>query len=104
MTAVLLGFGMKIDWSTLTVIEPARQGLLVTNRLLEDAAICRELLDHEKLIDPENGVEYLLNFLCGYFLKGTQNVFLCRFLAFFYHRRGNNGLVTFISKLKLRAS
>ena len=63
------------DGTTLTVIEP---DTLLKNRLVEDAARYRELLDNEKLLDPENGVEYFLNFLRGYFLKGTQNVLIYR--------------------------
>ena len=62
------------DWITFTVIEPARQGPVLKNRLVADAAVYRELLDNEKLIDPENGVECIPNLLRGFFLKGAQNV------------------------------
>ena len=55
------------DWMTFTAIEPARQGPLLKSRLVEDAAIYRELLDNEKFIDPDSGAEYLSNFLRGYF-------------------------------------
>ena len=76
------------DWMTFTVIEPARQGSLLKNRLVEDAATHRESLDNGKPIEPDNGVEYFPNFLRGYLLKGTSNVFLYRFLSLFNHRRG----------------
>ena len=36
---------------TLTVVEPARQGPLLKNRLVEDATIYREVLDNERFID-----------------------------------------------------
>ena len=92
---------MVRDWVTFTVIEPARQGPLLKNRLVEDAAIYRELLDNEKLMNLDNGVEYILNFLRGYFLKGTSNVFLYRFLSLFNHCRGNSEFVTFISRFEI---
>ena len=76
------------------------QDLVLKNRLVEDAAIYRNLLDNEKLIDPDNSVEYFPSFLRGFFLKGTQNVFL----ILFSHRRSNAEFVTFISRQRLQAS
>ena len=89
------------DWCTFTVIEPERRGPLLKNRLIDEAMCYRELLDNEKLVDGDTGVDYFLNFLRGYFLKGVQNVFLYRFLSFFNHRRGNGEFITFISKFEI---
>ena len=72
MTAVLIGFGMK-GWSTFTVIEPARQGPLLKNRLVEDAATHGQLLDNERLIDSETSVEYFLTLLRGYLVSFLQS-------------------------------
>ena len=83
--------GLVRDWITFTIVDPTKKSPLLKNRLVEDV-----------LIDPENGVEYFLNFLRGY-LKDTQNAFLCRFLSFFNHRRGNGECVTFISKLEIHS-
>ena len=89
------------DWCTFTVIEPHRRGPLLNNRLTDDALPYRELMSNERLIDPDSGVDYFLNVLRGYFLKGSQNVFLFRFLSFFNHRTGNGEFITFISKFEI---
>ena len=89
------------DWCTFTVIEPHRRGPLLKNRLTDDALPYRELMSNERLIDPDTGVDYFLNFLRGYFLKGSQNVFLFRFLSFFNHRRGSGEFINFISKFEI---
>ena len=60
------------------------------NRLTHDALIYRELLENNRLVDPTNGVEYFLTTLRGYFLEGSQNVFLY-----------TGEFVTFISKFEI---
>ena len=53
------------DWVTFTQADAHRQGLLLKNRLTHNALICRELLDNNRLVDPDSGVEYLLTTLRG---------------------------------------
>ena len=72
MTAVLVGFGMK-TWYRIGLhprLEPSRQGALLKNRLVEDAAIYRELLDNAKRMDPDNGVEYFSQLPSRILLEG----------------------------------
>lgn len=52
----------------------------------------RKVLDNNSLTEADCGVEYL------YFLKGSQNVFLYRFLCFCNHRRRADEFVAFGSK------
>ena len=86
------------DWVTFAQVET--QGPLLKNQLTHDAPICRELLDNNRLVDRDNGVEYFLTTLRGYVLKGSQNV-LYRFLSFFNHRRRTGEFVTFISAFEI---
>ena len=67
------------DWVALTTIEPARQGPSLKTRLSGIAEKYKELLDNERLRDPDQGVEYFKRFLRPYFVKGVQHVYLYRF-------------------------
>ena len=51
------------DWVALTTIEPARQGPSLKTRLSGIAEKYKELLDNERLRDPDQGVEYFKRFL-----------------------------------------
>ena len=51
------------DWLSITSIDkPERHGPLLKSRLTADATMyrVRELLDNDRLKDPENGVNYFL--------------------------------------------
>ena len=48
------------------------------SRLIDVAAIYRNMLDLNLLQDPANGIEYLKKTLRPYFVKGSANVFLYR--------------------------
>ena len=50
------------DWVALTTIEPARQGPSLKTRLSGIAEKYKELLDNERLRDPDQGVEYFKRF------------------------------------------
>ena len=47
------------DWCDITELDPEKRGPALRNRLIEDAAPQRALLDREKLKDPLEGVNYL---------------------------------------------
>ena len=72
------------DWVALTTIEPARQGPSLKTRLTGLAERYKELLDNNRLKDPEQGVEYLKKLLRPYFVKsfcfdgGAQATRQCR--------------------------
>ncbi len=46
------------DWIDITTLEPSRRGPSLKNRLFEEAAVYKPLLDRERLKDPEDGVQY----------------------------------------------
>ena len=90
------------EWVTLTSIEkPEKWGPLLRSRLIDDAAIYRNMLHPALLQDPVNGVEYFKKTLRPYFVKGSTNVFLYRLLTFFNCRRGNQEFIQFISKFEV---
>ena len=89
------------DWCTITTTERTKWGPLLKSRLTGDALMYRELLENGRLSDPAEGVTYFKKTLRQYFLKGTQNVFLYRFLTFFNHRRHNAEFVTFVSRFEI---
>ena len=76
-------------------------GPLLRSRLIDDAAIYKNMLDATLLQDPVKGVEYFKKTLRPYFVKGSTNVFLYRLLTFFNCRRGNQEFIQFISKFEV---
>ena len=89
------------DWVALTTIEPARQGPSLKTRLTGLAEKYKELLDNNRLKDPEQGVEYFKRFLRPYFVKGVQHVYLYRFLQLFKTWRGSKDYVTWITDFEI---
>ena len=89
------------DWVALTTIEPARQGPSLKTRLTGLAEKYKELLDNNRLKDPEQGVEYFKKFLRPYFVKGVQHVYIYRFLQLFKTWRGQKGYVTWITDFEI---
>ena len=89
------------DWVALTTIEPARQGPSLKTRLTGLAEKYKELLDNNRLKDPEQGVEYFKRFLRPYFVKGVQHVYLYRFLQLFKTWRGAKDFVSWITDFEI---
>ena len=89
------------DWVALMTIEPARQGPSLKTRLTGLAEKYKELLDNNRLKDPEQGVEYFKRFLRPYFVKGVQHVYLYRFLQLFKTWRGAKDLVSWITDFEV---
>ena len=85
------------DWIMFTAVDTARQGPLPKNRLVEDAAMYRELLDNENSqIQKQEWSREFSQLPTRLFLERWPGCFLYRFLS---HRRGNGEFVTtFISK------
>ena len=78
---------MLQDWIEMTDEKPEKHGILVKQRLIGDAEHFRALLDNEKLKDPENGVKYLKDIIRPNYVKGSQQLFLWRFLQLIGMRR-----------------
>ena len=76
------------DWLDFTVVAEEQRGPWLRHRLAGEAIVYKPMMDREKLKDKENGVQYFMDFLRPYFLKGVQNVFLYRLFQFMKLRRG----------------
>ena len=64
------------EWVDLTVINPEKQGPNLRNRLIEDAQMYKAMLDRNRLMDPNNGVQYFKDTLRKHSVKGKEHVFL----------------------------
>ena len=73
---------MVEDWSDLTELHNDKRGPALKSRLEGPAATYKHYLDRTKLKE-DNGVEYFLNTLRPFFVKGTNSVFLWRFMQIF---------------------
>ena len=86
------------EWVDLTTIADEKRGPNLKNRLVEDAQMYKPLLDRERLMDPDNGVQYFKDTLRPHFVKGKEHVFLWRFLLFFRSYRGNQDMTRWIGR------
>lgn len=59
------------------------------------------MLDNERLRDPDDGVQYFLRTIRPFFVKGTNHVFLWRFLQFFKTYRGSMEIVHWIGRFEI---
>ena len=69
-------------------MEARRRGPAIAARLSGRAEIFKEILDRERLRDPETGVDYFLATLRPFFVKDLQSVFLYRFFQILRCNRG----------------
>ena len=88
------------DWETLTELDVKKRGPALKNATYGMANLPKKTLEREKLVQ-EDGVEYLLNKLRPYFLKGKTNVFLFRMKVFMLQRRGRMDFSEWIIKWSL---
>jgi len=89
------------DWLDITILSAEKHGPALKQRLGGEAAIFRPLLDREKLKDPDNGVQYLMDTLRPKFVKGVQNIFLFRLMQFLKFRRGKLEINRWLAKYAL---
>ena len=86
------------DWLDVTELTPRRRGPALKNRLEEDAAVHKPMLDRDELKDEHTGVEYFKRTMRPFFVKGNQSVFLWRFFQLFRFHRGNGDFLKWIGK------
>ena len=77
------------DWVELTEEPPEKQGIIVKQRLIEDAEYWKPLLDKAQL-KTKNGVRYLKDTLRPHYVKGAALLFIWRFLTLINLRRPRN--------------
>ena len=77
------------NWLDVTELEPEKWGPALRNRLEGEAAAYAPLLYSDALKIPDGeGVNYFKRHLRQHFVKGSQSVFLWRFLQLFKSYRG----------------
>ena len=89
------------DWLDITELDKEKQGPALRNRLEGNALQFKRLLDRELLRHPVNGVKYFKDILRTKFVKGLHNVFLYRFLYIVRFNRGNNDMLTWLTKFEI---
>ena len=87
------------DWVDVTELSAERQGPALKSNLVEDALVCRELLDRDALKNAATGVTYYKNFLRTYFVKGAQTTFLWRFFNIFKFYRGQRDIRAWLTRM-----
>ena len=85
----------------ITELEPEKRGPTSRNRLEGDALQYKRLLDRDMLRDPNEGVNSFKRFLRPHFIKGAQNVFLCRVMQFMKFNRGTVDLQKWMTRFQL---
>ena len=90
------------DWcDNITELEEEKRGPALRNRLEGEAAVYKRVLDRDALRDPQDGVSYFKRTLRRHYIKGSQNVFLYRFIQFMKYSRGTQDLQTWITKFQI---
>eukprot|EP00435_Cladocopium_sp_Y103_P057054 s30_g19.t1 len=88
------------DWCDITGLEPEKRGPALRNRLEGDAAYKR-LLDRDRLRDANEGVDFFKRTLRPHFTKGSQTVFLHRFMQFMKYNRGSVDLQRWMTRFQI---
>ena len=89
------------DWIDITTLDVPKQGPALRNRLTDEAAIYKSILDRERLKTPA-GVRYFISTLRPEFIKGVQHIFLYRLIQFFNQRRQNLDIHRWIAKYEIQ--
>ena len=93
------------DWCDITELDEDKLGPALRNRLEGEAAVYKRLLDREKLRQPPGaGVAYFKRTLRPFFVKGSQTVFIYRFMQFTKFNRGNTDLLKWMTKFQINAN
>ena len=92
------------DWCDITELDEDKLGPALRNRLEGEAAAYKRLLDREQLRQPAGaGVAYFKRTLRPFFVKGSQTVFMYRFMQFTKFKRGNTDLLKWMTKFQINA-
>ena len=89
------------DWIDITTLDVPKQGPALRNRLTDEAAIYKSILNRVRLKTPA-GVRYLITTLRPEFIKGVQHIFLYRLIQFFNQRRQNLDIHRWIAKYEIQ--
>jgi len=90
------------NWLDVTELEPEKWGPALRNRLEGEAAAYAPLLDRDALKQLNGaGVEYFKRELRVHFVKGSQSVFLWRFLQLFKSYRGQQDMLRWLGRIQV---
>ena len=90
------------DWCDIAELDDEKRGPALRNRLDEDAAINKKILDRDSLKSKEDGVTYFKRTLRPFCVKGSVNVFLHCFQQFMNLRRGSSDLMKWMSRFQIQ--
>ena len=88
------------DWEETTIMEPAKRGPSLRNRLRGYPATFRRIFDRDKLCEAD-GVAYFMRTLKKEFIRDAPRVFMWRLLGFFRLRRGKDDIVSWLTRYNL---
>ena len=91
---------MVADWVDITQVEEAKRGPSLKARLTGPAREYRHELDRNELRGP-GGVQYFLDTLRVYFVRGRESVFLYRLFRFLYFKRKGMDMGPWLVKYSL---
>ena len=79
------------EWEDITELDQEKRGPALRNKLCDDAAYIKPLLDREKLIYKDDGVKYFKRTVRPYFIKNNESVFMWRLFQLFslYRKSGD---------------
>ena len=92
------------DWCDITELEDEKRGPALRNRLEGEAAVYKRVLDRDSLKanePPGAGVDYFKRVLRPYFVKGSTNVFLYRFMQFVRFNRGSADMMKWMTRFQI---
>ena len=92
------------DWCDITELEDEKRGPALRNRLEGEAAVYKRVLDRDALKanePPGAGVDYFKRVLRPYFVKGSTNVFLYRFMQFVRFNRGSADMMKWMTRFQI---
>ena len=86
----------------MTDLEQEKVGPALRKRLEGERSVYKRLLGRDELRQPNGrGVEYFKRTLRPHFVKGTQTVFLYRFMKFMQNSRGNSDLMKWMTRFRI---
>ena len=78
------------EWADITTVPEEKRGVTLRSALVGQAAVYKDLLDRNQLLEKYTGVDYFLSVLRTKLIKGASNIFLGRLISFMRLHRGKN--------------
>ena len=89
------------DWLGITTLTNEKIGPSLKNALVGPAVFYKNLFDNTLLRNPDRGLAHFKEVLRPYFVKGSNHVFLYRFIQLFRTYRGSAEFVHWIGRYEI---